>query len=156
MADNSPTMATSDLRLRPMRPDEYPTWVAASKAAYAKDIAEHGGGTVEVAQAKADADFAAILPDGLETPGHAILVAEVNGEQVGRLWIAERENFGQRFLYIYEITIDKAERGKGYGRATMLLAETEARARGLDRLQLNVFGGNDVARGLYRSLGYIE
>jgi ribosomal protein S18 acetylase RimI-like enzyme len=38
----------------------------------------------------------------------------------------------------------------------MRLAEDEARGRGIDRIELNVFGGNDVARGLYRSLGYVE
>jgi ribosomal protein S18 acetylase RimI-like enzyme len=38
----------------------------------------------------------------------------------------------------------------------MLLAEDEARQRGLDRVALNVFGRNTVARGLYRSLGYEE
>jgi ribosomal protein S18 acetylase RimI-like enzyme len=38
----------------------------------------------------------------------------------------------------------------------MLLAEEEARRRGLMRMALNVFGGNDVARNLYRSLGYVE
>jgi ribosomal protein S18 acetylase RimI-like enzyme len=38
----------------------------------------------------------------------------------------------------------------------MLLAEDEARARGLGRVELNVFGGNEVARDLYRSLGYRE
>jgi ribosomal protein S18 acetylase RimI-like enzyme len=38
----------------------------------------------------------------------------------------------------------------------MLLAEGEARRRGLSRVALNVFGGNEVARNLYRSLGYEE
>jgi hypothetical protein len=38
----------------------------------------------------------------------------------------------------------------------MLLAEDEARKRGRSRLELNVFGGNEVARKLYRSLGYVE
>ncbi len=38
----------------------------------------------------------------------------------------------------------------------MTLAEAEARDRGIDRIALNVFGGNAVARGLYRSLGYEE
>ena len=36
----------------------------------------------------------------------------------------------------------------------MLFAE--ARRRGYGRLGLNVFGNNDVARSLYRSLGYEE
>ena len=38
----------------------------------------------------------------------------------------------------------------------MALVEDEARARGHRRLVLNVFGGNDVARGLYRSVGFRE
>ena len=38
----------------------------------------------------------------------------------------------------------------------MLLLEDEARSLGLTRISLNVFGGNEVARSLYRSLGYAE
>jgi ribosomal protein S18 acetylase RimI-like enzyme len=38
----------------------------------------------------------------------------------------------------------------------MLLAEEEARRRGIGRLALNVFGRNTVARRLYQSLGYEE
>jgi ribosomal protein S18 acetylase RimI-like enzyme len=38
----------------------------------------------------------------------------------------------------------------------MRLAEDEARSRGIGRIELNVFGGNEVARNLYRSLGYTE
>jgi ribosomal protein S18 acetylase RimI-like enzyme len=38
----------------------------------------------------------------------------------------------------------------------MQLAEVEARSHGLPRIALNVFGGNEVARNLYRSLGYAE
>ena len=34
--------------------------------------------------------------------------------------------------------------------------EQEARALGLDRIELNVFGANAVARDLYGSLGYEE
>jgi len=38
----------------------------------------------------------------------------------------------------------------------MLFAEEEASRRGVSRVSLNVFGGNDAARSLYRSLGYAE
>jgi ribosomal protein S18 acetylase RimI-like enzyme len=38
----------------------------------------------------------------------------------------------------------------------MLLFEDEARARGISDLGLTVLGGNDIARSLYRSLGYSE
>jgi hypothetical protein len=36
----------------------------------------------------------------------------------------------------------------------MHLFEQEARRRGFRRAMLNVFGGNERARGLYRSLGW--
>lgn len=130
--------------------------MAASKAGYASDIEVHGGQTHEAAREKAEADFPAVLPQGLDTPGHAIFVVEADGAVVGRLWLAERELGGRRVLYVYDLSIDPGHQGRGYGRATMRLAEEEARARGIGRIELNVFGGNEVARGLYRSLRYAE
>jgi hypothetical protein len=38
----------------------------------------------------------------------------------------------------------------------MQLFEDEARRRGHSQVGLTVLGGNDVARSLYRSLGYAE
>jgi ribosomal protein S18 acetylase RimI-like enzyme len=139
-----------------MTSGEYPSFVADSKAGYAHDIEVHGGQTRDAALVKAEADFAAILPLGLETPGHAIFVVEADGAAVGRLWLAERQIGGRQSLFIYDISIDPERQGRGYGRAAMGLAEEEARRRGMGRIELNVFGGNEVARGLYRSLGYVE
>jgi ribosomal protein S18 acetylase RimI-like enzyme len=144
------------VRLRPITAEEFPAFVAVSKAEYAEGIEVHGGQTHEAAQQKAEADFPAVLPLGLETPGHFIFVVEANGEPVGRLWLAERQLGGRRTLFIYDISIDPEQQGRGYGRAAMHLAEDEARTLGIDRIELNVFGGNDVARGLYRSMGYVE
>jgi len=58
--------------------------------------------------------------------------------------------------WIYDITVDEDERGKGWGRAIMHAFEAEARARGFARAGLNVYGDNHVARRLYESLGYVE
>ena len=151
MTDSGP-----DVSLRPLRADEYPAFVATSKAGYAQAIEEQAGYTAEYARQRAEDDFANILPAGLATAGHAITVIEAEGEAVGRLWLAEREMGAQRVLFIYDIEIDEAFRGRGLGRAAMLLAEEQARQRGITRVSLNVFGGNEVARKLYRSLGYVE
>jgi ribosomal protein S18 acetylase RimI-like enzyme len=59
-------------------------------------------------------------------------------------------------LFIYDIRLDERFRGRGYGKAAMEFAEEEARRLGVGRVALNVFGGNEVARNLYRSLGYQE
>jgi ribosomal protein S18 acetylase RimI-like enzyme len=150
------THAEPTVRLRPMAPEEFPAFVADLRAGYAHDIEVHGGQTHEAALAKAETDIPAVLPLGLESPCHAIFVVEADGASVGRLWLAERELGGRRTLFIYDISIDPERQGRGYGRAAMRLAEGEAHRRGIARLELNVFGGNDVARGLYRSLGYME
>jgi GNAT superfamily N-acetyltransferase len=144
------------LRLRPVTADEFPSWIAASETGYALGIELHGGQTHAAAQRKAADDTAAVLPLGLDTPGHALFVVEADDRPVGRLWLAERESGGRRMLFVYDISIDDAFQGRGYGRAAMRLAEDEARARGLGRIELNVFGGNAVARTMYRSLGYVE
>ena len=150
------TATEPTVRLRPLTTAEYPAFLAASKAGYAEGIEVHGGQTHQAAQQKAEADFPAVLPMGLQTPGHHIFVVEADGVAVGRLWLAEREMAGRRVMYVYDVSIDPAQQGHGYGRAAMQLAEEEASARGIRRIELNVFGGNDVARGLYRSLGYVE
>jgi ribosomal protein S18 acetylase RimI-like enzyme len=148
--------AEPSVRLRPITAAEFPAFVAASKAGYAEGIELHGGQTHEAAQQRAEADFPAVLPLGLDTPGHSIFIVEADGAAVGRLWLAEREMAGVEILYVYDISIHPEHQGRGYGRAAMRLAEDEARTRGIGRIELNVFGGNDVARGLYRSLGYVE
>ena len=148
--------AEPSVRLRPITAAEFPAFVAASKEGYAEGIELHGGQTREAALQKAEADFPAVLPMGLDTPGHFIFAVEADDVAVGRLWLAEREMAGRRVLYVYDISINPEHQGRGYGRAAMRLAEDEARSRGIDRIDLNVFGGNDVARRLYRSLGYVE
>ena len=55
---------------------------------------------------------------------------------------------------MYEIELDEHARGRGIGRATMLAAEALVASRGVRELGLNVFGPNERAIGLYRSLGY--
>ena len=146
------------VRLRPLRPDEYPAFVDVSRREYADDLRQNGGLTREAAEAKARRDFAELLPDGLATPGHSITAIELqpDGTRIGRLWFARRELNGRTAAYLYDITIDEAHRGAGLGRAAMAAYEQAAREQGFERLELNVFGGNERARGLYRSLGFTE
>jgi ribosomal protein S18 acetylase RimI-like enzyme len=149
-------MASAGLSLRPLLAGEYVAWRDEEIADYARDIAENGDTPPAAALRKARDDLERVLPDGLATPGHAIYVLEQHGASVGRLWLAERVMDDRRALFIYDIHVDPEWRGRGLGRAAMLLAEEEARARGIGRVELNVFGGNTVARRLYLSLGYVE
>ena len=146
------------VRLRPLREDEYAGFAELSNRGYADDMVANAGLSREQAEQKAERDFARILPDGLETSGHHINVieAEPDGEPVGRLWYALEERGGRRIVFLYDIHVESDRRGQGYGRAAMLELERATAELGLDRIELNVFGGNAPARGLYRSLGWAE
>ncbi len=146
------------VRLRPMREDEYEAFYADGVERYANDIVENGGFEREYARTKSIEDFAQILPDGLASSNQHVLVVEDDaGQSVGSLWWAIRTNqVDADYAFVYNVVIDEAERGRGLGRAAMLALEDDVRSAGLDRIELNVFGGNEVARGLYRSLGFAE
>jgi ribosomal protein S18 acetylase RimI-like enzyme len=146
----------AELRLRPLRADEYDVWARTVTEGYAADIETLGDTPRDAARTKADKDMATVLPQGLATPKQWVFVLERGSEPVGRLWLAERTIDGRRVVFVYDVEIEAQHRGQGLGRSVMLLAEDEARARGIERIELNVFGGNTVARNLYRSLGYAE
>jgi ribosomal protein S18 acetylase RimI-like enzyme len=152
----SDTFPGVSVTLRPMTATEYEAWLPRSRAAYAADMAANAGIDEKTAAAKARDDFATLLPDGVDTPTHSVYVVDRDGSPAGSLWLAERDAQTGRELFVYELWIDPDHRRNGVGRAAMEFAEEEARRRGLTRVTLNVFGGNDAARGLYRSLGYRE
>jgi ribosomal protein S18 acetylase RimI-like enzyme len=144
------------IELRPMRADEFPAWKAESVAAYAADMHENGGVPRDAADAKATGDFDSLLGQGVETPDQFLHVIEEGEAVVGHLWTAERASPTGRVLFVFEVRVAESARGRGVGRGAMRFAERLAREQGLGRVELNVMGGNEVARGLYRSLGYDE
>jgi GNAT superfamily N-acetyltransferase len=138
--------------LRPLTADEIAELAPKIEHAYAEDMRQNGGLSAEVARRKAADDTAKVLGD----PANALYALEHDGERVGHLWVGDRQLQERCVLWIWDVFVDEAHRGRGHGRAAMQLAEEEARRRGLQRIELNVFGGNEVARSLYRSLGYAE
>jgi ribosomal protein S18 acetylase RimI-like enzyme len=144
------------VELRPMRDDEFTAWLPLMRERYAADMVEQAGMSEERAHAKAEDDIARLFPGGVRSAQHSLYLIEVDGEAAGDLWLTERDETLEPCLFVYDITVDEQHRGRGYGRTAMLFAEAEARRRGIDRVALNVFGGNEVARRLYRSLGYEE
>jgi GNAT superfamily N-acetyltransferase len=140
------------IRLRPLREDEYPGWDEAHRTEYERGLVAFAGLTPEAARAKAEHDVPAVLPDGLDTTDTRIWAVEEDGRRVGTVFLGVRGGDA----WLYDITIDEAERGRGHGRAAMVALEDEVRRLGHDSVMLNVWGGNTVARGLYASLGYSE
>jgi ribosomal protein S18 acetylase RimI-like enzyme len=147
------------LRLRPLRPDELGAYIEHGRAAYERDLADQAGLVPAAARKKTEEDWARLFPDGTVPPGNELYAVEDadTGERVGDLWFAERDNdAGEKSLYVYSVEIAPELRGRGLGREAMQLFEDEARRRGLSEANLTVMGGNEVARSLYHSLGYVE
>jgi ribosomal protein S18 acetylase RimI-like enzyme len=142
------------LRFAPFGSDDLAEYLRRSRAHYEQERVE-AGDTVAEASANAEASQAQIFPEGRPAPGH-LLGAVMGAEgRVGTLWVGPAADDPSRW-WVWDIEIDEAERGRGHGRAGMLLAEELARAAGAVSLGLNVFAHNTVARHLYSSLGYSE
>jgi ribosomal protein S18 acetylase RimI-like enzyme len=146
------------LRLRPLHDDELPAYVEHNRAAYERELVTQAGLSPEQAAIKTEADWERLFPGGKPAPDSELFAVEdASGTRVGDLWITERQNDGgEKVLYVYAIEIAPEHRRQGFGRETMLLFEDEARSRGMSGASLTVLGGNEVARSLYRSLGYAE
>ncbi|MBB6628918.1 GNAT family N-acetyltransferase [Nocardioides sp. KIGAM211] len=145
----------SGLALRPMTDDEYADFLARLTREYAAEHTAAGNWPADEALERSRSELAQLLPDGPRTTGHDLLLAVVDDEVVGHVWIDHGGRpGGRRGAFLFDIELVEAARGRGLGRA--LLAATEARVReaGGDSLTLNVFGHNTVARHLYETAGY--
>jgi ribosomal protein S18 acetylase RimI-like enzyme len=133
----------------------YLAWRHKSVREYAAEHVRSGGWTAEEAPAKAEAQFAQILPEGTATPGQFLwTVRDAQGADAGILWVGTERRPGYAFIYDIEIADDR--RGQGLGSAAMLALEEWARARGIATIGLHVFGHNTGAWQLYKRLGYVE
>lgn len=95
-----------------------------------------------------------LFVNGRPAPGQYIFDILDDAIRVGTLWIAEPQGGDPSAWFIYDIVIDETHRGSGYGRRAMQAAEDFVRESGGQRLALNVFGPNTVARRLYESMHY--
>lgn len=139
--------------LRPMTQADYDQFAGAMWEDYAQVGARNSGMSIEDARAFAAKQRAELVPNELQTPGHRFWVVEnAERQRVGVLWVQLRD--AQHLAFIYNIEMDPAERGKGYGRQALEALEAEMRPLGITKIGLNVFGDNTVAMRLYQSMGY--
>lgn len=147
-------MTEVELRLRPATQDEFDYWLPRQEAGYAEQIITSGSMPPEAAREKARRDTQRAFSAGLATPGQLVFRVLAEDNPVAWLWLAVPGPDDPAMAWVYDVEVDEAYRGHGYGRQTMLLAEREARTRGMTSIGLNVHGKNTVALSLYDSLGY--
>lgn len=96
---------------------------------------------------------AVLLKDGEPADGQFIFDVVSDDVSIGSLWLGKRSDHE---WYVYDVVIDEAFRGNGFGRQTMQAAEIFAKSQHGSRIALNVFGPNTIAPKLYGSMGYSE
>ncbi len=146
----------TQIRLDPMTAEEYAAYLRKAVLAYAEAHVSAKSWPAEGARQRAIDEYAALLPEGVATPGHHLYTARDGDRTIGIVWFAERPYGVGRVAYLYDIEVDAALRGQGHGEALMQAMEHEVRSAGLKAVRLQVFGNNSVARSLYRKLGYVE
>lgn len=140
--------------VRPMADEEYAVWERRSLEGFAQSWIDRGM-SEERARAKAEASRREHLSQGAATPGVELNVVVRDGAVIGSLWTGRRElTPGEEAAFVYDIEVAEEQRGRGYGRALMLLAERMAVESGVRQLGLHVFAGNTPALRLYESLGF--
>ena len=148
------------VRFVPLEDPAYSAWAAVSVREYADEHVRTGEWPREGALARAEGEFRVLLPQGPATPDQFLCTVQdaSTGAAVGTVWFqagtGPLPGEAPR-AFVYDLRVDPAQRGKGYGEATMRAVEVEVRKRGFRTLGLHVFGHNAVARALYEKLGYV-
>ncbi|UOQ83452.1 GNAT family N-acetyltransferase [Gracilibacillus salinarum] len=138
--------------LQPMTTAQFQQFFQTAITNYAAEKVKAGNWTEEDSLQHARQDFDNLLPDREHTKDHYLFaIMSENGDQVGIIWLA-RQTAEKGF--IYDILIEEAYRGKGYGKAAMQQIEVEAKQLGMQKIGLHVFGHNKTAVHLYDSLDY--
>lgn len=121
---------------------------------YANEHVKAGNWQENEAFQNAQKEFEQLLPDGRNTKGHVLLSVMHEGETIGTLWLNIRMRNQEKQVFIYDIKLDEAQRGKGLGKRTMEALDEYAKSLGVQQIRLHVFGHNQRAKSLYDKMGY--
>lgn len=88
----------------------------------------------------------------LSAPAASLLVAEADGAIAAYVLTSLAK--GQKAARLYSIAVARDYGRRGLGRLLLQAAEDDARARGAERLRLEVRRDNHAAATLYRERGY--
>jgi GNAT superfamily N-acetyltransferase len=148
----APAQLADGLEGRPMTEAEFADWRAETVTGYASDMADSGTLSPDDALTASVAEMDHLLPDGLRTEQHSFLSLSAGGQVVATNWIYHHRSPG--VSWVYGVETHEGHRGKGYGRAAMIIGEQATLAAGDTHLGLNVFGHNTVAISMYENMGY--
>jgi ribosomal protein S18 acetylase RimI-like enzyme len=91
----------------------------------------------------------------MDDPGHAVLVAELDGSVVGFVTVSPTHHWsGEPEASIGELVVSPQAEGRGIGRALVEAAMLRAQEDGCARISVSTGAANDRARALYQRMGF--
>jgi ribosomal protein S18 acetylase RimI-like enzyme len=137
-----------------MTENEFEGYLEKSVPEYAADKVRAGDWSREVALELSRKSYRMLLPQGIKTAHNYLyrIQIEGTGEKIGILWM--RHEAPRPYGFIFDISLEEAHRGKGYGKQAMLALEKVVKGLGIEALGLHVFAHNSAAMHLYNGLGY--
>lgn len=145
------------LKLEPMIDEDFAAFLRKSVPEYAYDQMRAGNWTAAEAAGRARAEFQQMLPNGPQTPNACLrTIFDDKGYKVGMLWYYIEANRSRKTAFLIDFFMFPEGRHKGYEPQVFELFEAEARAQGVERIELQIFTEKTEAVQLYRENGYQE
>jgi len=144
------------IKLVKMSKKNYDIFYEKTKTSYAEDIAISRGFSLKDSMVSASEQMNELLSAGIETSDNNFYDIICNNERIGWLWIALKEQFNIKTIFIYDIFIEENCRGKGRGRMALEKLEDVAKKININRIGLHVFRHSQNAFKLYKKMGYME
>lgn len=142
------------ITLQPMNQEEFKQYISYAIEDYAKDKITSGNWSEDEAIDLSRKSFERLLPKDEKTENNHLLSIFHNDILVGMIWISQKAPTNPSEGFIYDFVIFEQYQGQGYGKKAMKEAEIIAKELGMNKIGLNVFGHNKIARGLYEKMGY--
>jgi ribosomal protein S18 acetylase RimI-like enzyme len=142
------------IRLVPMTENEFEIYLEKTIPEYAADKTRAGDWSEEEALERSRKSYNQLLPQGVKTENNYLfrILLEESGEKIGMIWM--KHEVPRPLGFIFDIVLDESQRGKGYGKQTMLALDEFAAGLGIEEISLHVFAHNPPAMKLYNRLGY--
>ncbi len=145
------------VRLRNMSLREFETFREYSTNSYAKDLIKNQNISLESALKQAIVEFSDMLPEGIQTKDHSLMMIEDEKIQkpVGIIWYMYEITEGTKQVFLNDLLIYEEERRKGYATAALSEMVHNATEAGCRQSIIYVWQHNPSGVNLYTKCGYV-
>lgn len=138
-----------------MKEEEYNSFTRWSIESYANELLTGKSAlSLEEAIKRSEDEFHEMLPEGLTSKDcYLYTIENEKNENIGVIFY-QRHLFKPELAFIGEFIIKPEYRRYGYGEATLYKVFKDAKEKGFERMELNVFKHNIAACTLYKKTGW--